>query len=265
MEQVSQDVPNRDRAVARLAAVPFDTLRGRLLRIPLKLLPRGMVVSVRSGINRGLHWTIGSSTHGCWLGTYETCKQDAMRRLVRPGMTIFDIGANAGFYTMAFSRLVGSRGRVYAFEPLAENVTNLLRHVAINNTDNVTVIQAAVANQSGIVGFQRAASNATGTIAVNGGYQVPAVSLDDLIKKGTLPVPDIVKMDVEGAEARVLEGAPSLLRSKKSVWFIAMHGEEQARRCQAILFDADYRLYRLEGTELRHGPLPTDEIYAVPA
>jgi FkbM family methyltransferase len=224
-----------------------------------------MVVSVRSGINRGLHWMIGSSTHGCWLGTYETDKQDAIRRLVRPGMTIFDIGANAGFYTMAFSRLVGTQGRVYAFEPLAENVTNLLRHVAINNADNVTVIQAAVAHQSGIVGFRRNASNATGTITDSGGYQVPAISLDDLIKNGTLPVPDVVKMDVEGAESRVLEGAPSLLRSKKTVWFIAIHGEEQARRCQTILFDADYRVYRLEGTELRRGPLPTDEIYAVPA
>jgi FkbM family methyltransferase len=154
---------------------------------------------------------------------------------------------------------------VYAFEPLAENVTNLLRHIAINNADNVTVIQAAVVHQSGIVGFQRTASNATGTITGSGGYQVPAISLDDLIQKGTLPVPDIVKMDVEGAKSRVLEGAPSLLRLKKTVWFIAMHGDEQARRCQTILFDADYRFYRLEGTELHHGPLLTDEIYAVPA
>ena len=248
-----------------LATAPSDTLHGRLMRLPLKLLPRGMMVSVRSGVNRGLRWVVGSSTHGCWLGTYETGKQDAVRRLARPGMTIFDIGANAGFYTLAFSRLVGAQGRVYAFEPLAENVVNLLRHVAINNADNVTVIQAAAAHQPGIVAFQRAANNATGRITGSGWYQVPAISLDDLIQKGTLPVPDIVKMDVEGAESRVLEGALSLLRSKNTVWLIAIHDEEQARHCQAILSDTNYRLYRLDGTELSPGPLFTDEIYAVPA
>lgn len=167
-----------------LVTAPRDTLRGRLLRLPLRLLPRGMVVSVRSGINHGLHWIIGSSTHGCWLGTYETHKQDAVRRLARPGMTIFDVGANAGFYTMAFSRLVGAKGRVYAFEPFAENVANLLKHVAIN---------------------------------------------------------------------------------RKTVWLVALHGDEQKRRCQSLLIEAGYRLYGLDGTEFDSGPLPTDEIYAVPA
>lgn len=132
---------------------PSDTLRGRLLRLPLKLLPCGMMVSVRSGVNRGFRWMVGSSTHGCWLGTYEADKQDAVRRLAKPGMTIFDVGANAGFYTMAFSRLVGAKGRVYAFEPLAGNVANLLKHVAINNASNVTVIQTAVADRSGVVAF----------------------------------------------------------------------------------------------------------------
>lgn len=243
---------------------PSDTLRGRLLRLPLKLLPRGMMVSVCSGVNRGFRWMVGSSTHGCWLGTYEADKQDAVRRLAKPGMTIFDVGANAGFYTMAFSRLVGAKGRVYAFEPLAGNVANLLKHVAINNAGNVTVIQTAVADRSGIVAFQRGANNAIGMIAVNGEYWVPAVSLDELIQKGTAAVPDIVKMDVEGAESRVLEGAGLLLNRRKTVWLVAMHGEEQKRRCQSLLTEAGYRLYSLDGTEFGSGLLPTDEIYAVP-
>lgn len=93
-------------------------------------------------------------------------------------------------------------------------------------------------------------------IAVNGEYWVPAVSLDELIQKGTAAVPDIVKMDVEGAEL--------LLNRRKTVWLVAMHGEEQKRRCQSLLTEAGYRLYSLDGTEFGSGLLPTDEIYAVP-
>ncbi len=247
-----------------LATAPSDTLLGWLLRLPLKLLPRGMVVSVRSGVNRGLRWIVGASTHGCWLGTYEAEKQRALQRLVAPGMTVFDVGANAGFYTIAFSRLVGPQGQVYVFEPLAENVSNILKHVLLNRAGNVTVVQAAVADRFGIVAFRRAASNAMGLIAENGEYRVPAVSLDHLITEESMPVPDIVKMDVEGAESRVLEGAWSLLNRRKTIWFVATHGEEQEHRCRSILTRAGYRLYKLDGTELDPGSLPADEIYAVP-
>src|SRR5688572_27975846 len=88
---------------------------GALLRLPLRAIPKRTTVKVQSGINRGMKWIVGSSIHGCWLGTYELEKQPVIERFVRPGMTVFDIGANAGFYTLAFSRLVGEEGRVWAF------------------------------------------------------------------------------------------------------------------------------------------------------
>lgn len=103
-----------------------------------------------------------------------------------------------------------------------------------------------------------------GLIANSGEYRVPAVSLDYLITEESMLVPDIIKMDVEGAESRVLEGARFLLNRRKTIWFVAMHGEEQEHRCQSILTRAGYRLYKLDGTELDPGSLPTDEIYVVP-
>lgn len=61
------------------------SLFGRLLRLPLKLLPAGLTVPVLSGLNRGMKWKVGSSVHGCWLGFYEKDKQQLIARLIQPG------------------------------------------------------------------------------------------------------------------------------------------------------------------------------------
>lgn len=130
--------------------IPAQTVLGKLIRLPLLVVPRTAVVRVLKGVNRGFKWIVGSSTHGCWLGTYESEKQCAISRFVKPGMTVFDIGAHAAFYTLAFSRLVGETGKVWAFEPLAGKVDYLLRHIRLNLLDNVKLMQAAVADKNGI-------------------------------------------------------------------------------------------------------------------
>lgn len=138
--------------------IPSSSFVGWLLRLPLKIIPRGSVVRIRTGLNRGMKWIVGSSTHGCWLGTYESDKQVVLSRFLKPGMTVFDVGANAGFYTLAFSRLVGDRGQVWAFEPYAINVGNLIRHIELNDLNNVNLVQAAVAD--------RGASAASGLLKI---------------------------------------------------------------------------------------------------
>jgi hypothetical protein len=93
------------------SAISNRTLLGKVLRLPLRLLPKGMAIPILRGSAKGLKWIVGSSNHGCWLGTYELEKQVALERFVKPGMTVYDIGAQAGFYTLFFSRLVGGGGR----------------------------------------------------------------------------------------------------------------------------------------------------------
>src|SRR5207302_1740225 len=183
------------------------TLPGFLLRLPLRVLPKNRVVKVQSGLNRGLRWVVGSSVHGCWLGHYEHDKQKAFRRFVSTGMHVFDVGANAGFYTLASARLVGPSGYVWAFEPCAENAHNLLRHVQLNALGNVRVVQAAVASRAGISGFSVAPSNSMGRISDTADYLVPSLAIDDFRVQRTVPVPDVMKIDVEGAENHVLLGA----------------------------------------------------------
>lgn len=250
--------------MTHFALTPRNTLLGRLLRFPLRFIARDQVMTVRAGLNRGLKWIAGASTHGCWIGTYEHDKQQLVAGLVRPGMKAFDIGANAGFYTLAFSRLVGESGHVWAFEPFAENVANLLDHLRINNLSNVTVFQAAVADRAGIAGFQVRESNSMGALsAAVEQYRVPTLSLDALVREGAIPLPDLVKMDVEGAEGLVLKGAPELLSHRRTTWLIALHGDEQAAMCARILRDNGYDIRTMAGAPVA-GPIAVDEIYAVP-
>jgi FkbM family methyltransferase len=211
-----------------------------------------------------MKWIVGSSVHSCWIGTYELELQKVIQVFIKPGMTVLDIGANAGFYTLAFSRLVGEKGQVWAFEPFAENMQNLLRHLRINQLRNVTLVQAAIASEPGLGFFRVSADKHTGSIAKEGQYRVPTLSLDKLMDQKAFPAPDLIKMDVEGAESSILEGAQKLLSTKKSVLFISLHGEQQMKRCQQMLLSAGYRIFRLNGSELSEKPFKENEIYAIP-
>lgn len=238
---------------------------GTLLRMPLRLIPRSSVVTVRSGLNKGARWRIGSSIHKCWLGTYEPEKQDLFSRLVRPGMVVWDVGANAGFYTLALSRLVGREGRVYAFEPLAENVDNMLKHVELNDLSNVIVVQAALGERGGLVGFEAARLNSMGQISDNEeSYLVPALTVDEFVAQHPDAHPDLLKIDVEGAESGLLRGATQFLSNAAPEIVLALHGKAQSRLCFDQLIELGYTLYRLDGSPMPAArPGERDEIYAI--
>jgi FkbM family methyltransferase len=236
---------------------------GALVRLPLKLIPRGHVTVVRRGINKGLRWVVGSSIHGCWLGTYEHEKQTLMSRLVRPGMVVWDVGANAGFYMLAFSRLVGGDGKVYAFEPLAENTNNLLTHIRLNNIKNTRIVQAALAAETGLTGFSVAASNSMGHISQDeSSYLVPTLTVDDFLARFPEARPDLIKIDIEGAEGLLLSGASELLRHSAPEIVLALHGDAQSHQCADLLHSHGYSLYYLNGLSADSMPLTSDEIYA---
>lgn len=90
----------------------FRSPLGKLLRLPLKLIPDKTVLPVLQGKLKGKKWIKGSSINGCWLGTYEFDKQQLFQDYVKPGMVIYDVGANAGFYTLLSSVLTGNSGKV---------------------------------------------------------------------------------------------------------------------------------------------------------
>jgi len=144
------------------------TLVGRLLRLPLSLIPPEATMPILQSKSKGKRWIVGSSDHGCWLGSYEYAKRRAFENAVKEGSTVFDIGANAGFYTVLASALVGANGRVFAFEPVPSNLHYLREHLRLNAIKNVSVIEAAVSDRTGVAYFYEGPNASMGHIAAEG-------------------------------------------------------------------------------------------------
>lgn len=233
-----------------LSGISNRSFVGRALRLPLRLIPDCMEVRIIQGPMRGKRWVAGSSNHGCWLGSYEFAKQREIAAAVRPGMVCFDIGANVGFYTLLFSELGGPQGSVVAFEPVPENCGFLRRHVSLNRCHNVVVQELALADFDGTARFDATHSSSEGHLSDAGSLVVRCARIDSLIAAGKIAPPDLMKVDVEGAETAVLEGAAKLFARRKPIIFLATHGERPHAECCRLLKQLGYRLTPLNGPPL---------------
>jgi FkbM family methyltransferase len=244
--------------VIDLSGISTFNLVGRALRLPLRLVPKGASLPILQGALRGKRWIAGSSNHGCWLGSYEAAKQRKMIELVRPGMVCWDVGANVGFYTLLLAELVGVSGRVFAFEPVPCNVELLRRHVEMNRYQNVRIFPCALGDFDGEALFDPGPNRAVGHMAAGGTLKVPCSRADTLLAAGEVEAPDVVKIDVEGAEADVLRGARGAME-KHPMMFLATHGEPTHRACLELLAASAYKIRALDGGP----PEGTDEVVAV--
>ncbi|MFN0039730.1 MAG: FkbM family methyltransferase [Burkholderiales bacterium] len=134
-----------------------------------------------------------------------------LRKLVRPGMRILDIGANYGLYTLSLARGVGGGGRVLAVEPCAETAACLRESLALNQFHFVTVVQAALSNRTGKAQLQVGANSELNSLAADaqgGGSteEVNLATLDGLAAEHVIDEVDFVKMDAEGEEERIIRG-----------------------------------------------------------
>lgn len=225
-------------------------LLGRIMRFPLRFIPQQTVLPVIQGKLRGKKWIVGSSIHSCWLGMYEHDERILFEQTIAQGSVVFDIGANVGFYTLLASVLVGPTGRVFAFEPLERNLSYLRQHLRLNDVKNVTVIEAAVLDRSGAASIEEGPRGSIGSMAhisPHGKGQVRTVALDELVATGQLPLPDYVKMDIEGAERLALAGARSTLERCHPTIFLATHGTEVHQECRCFLEALSYQLQPLDG------------------
>ena len=82
-------------------------------------------------------------------GVYEPCETEFVMNEIKKGDVVLDIGANIGYYTLIFARLVGEEGKVFAFEPDPENFALLKKNVEINGYHNVVLVQKAISNKTG--------------------------------------------------------------------------------------------------------------------
>ncbi len=240
------------------SALSERSLPGKLLRLPLRLLPAEAQMPILQGRLRGKKWIVGSSIHGCWLGSYEYEKQQLFAQHIISGSVVYDIGAHAGFYTLLASVLVGTAGRVIALEPVPRNLFYLKEHLRINAVRNVQVLETAVADRRGMARFDEGVGSSQGRLAAQGSLSVPVTTLDTLVFEEGLPCPDAIKIDVEGAELLVLSGAKTLLARRHPTLFLATHGAAVHNECCTFLRSLGYRLSPITG----HSIEATDELLA---
>jgi FkbM family methyltransferase len=188
----------------------------------------GAEVRIRHGEAAGMWIAPFQANPGYALGTSEPHVQRFLAVNLRAGQVFYDVGANVGFLTLVGARAVGQSGRVYSFEPLPDNVAALKHNVGLNRLSQVEIIEAAVADESGSSEFaigtsttsRLASSHAT---TENRHFLVPTVSLDDAVTEMGFAPPDVVKIDVEGAESRVLRGMGSVISTFHPVILCEIH------------------------------------------
>ena len=148
-----------------------------------------------------------------------------IKKNVRPGMNVFDLGANFGWFSLIFSKLVGSSGHVYAFEADPTLIKTINDNVKLNNLDNVTVIPKAISNKSQVGEFslnetydtrsQLGAKSPKGKI-----IKIETISLDEFCDENNIKQVDFIKMDIEGSEPKAIEGMKKIISSNPNLKII---------------------------------------------
>lgn len=183
------------------------------------------------GAARGLRFNVASSHSAFVLGTHETEVQRAFASLLRPGMVYFDAGANVGFFAILAARLLGASGRVVCFEPLPDNARQIEFNAQLNGFTNIQICLEALGSSIRKETFFTSAEptwgmlNSVGKIPErsSGNIEVSVRTLDSFCQPGGLPYPDLIKIDVEGAEAELLEGAGATIAACRPLLIIELH------------------------------------------
>ena len=190
---------------------------------------------IQQGIGKGLRFNSGASVAGFMLGTTEIGLQSAFGLFVRPNMTVFDVGANVGFYSTISARLVGSEGKVVAFEPLPANVKMITHNARMNAFKHISVQDLALGKEDGEAQFVISSDPNWGRLAsleapdaVVGEQTVRVARIDSLVRDKHVPAPGLMKIDVEGAEVDVLLGASETLEASRPILFVDLHGTNAA-------------------------------------
>jgi len=252
-------------ALARFAGTPF------LSRLPSDLGGSSFVCDLHDTISREV----------CFTGRYEPQETQLAVRLLGPGRVVADVGANWGYFSLVCAHLVGRTGRVIALEPHPRLASMLEENVAANALSQVEVHRVAAGATSeskGFVSFDEQGGN-WGVSRGAQGSEVPdfesqAVGLDALLDQRQADRIDLVKIDIEGAEAEAIRGmAAGLERHRYRYVLLECHPAELARMGASVeqslapLRRAGYRGWHIDHSAAMHRRaaaswVPTAELLA---
>jgi FkbM family methyltransferase len=216
------------------------------------------VAEIASGPGKGLRFDAEHGTMEFASGRYERPVQDALASLVRPGAVCYDVGANLGFFSVLLGRLAGPSGLIYAFEPVPRNAAMIERNARLNRMRNIKVLSVALSRTDGR-GELLLARHVGGAVLRGAGVPVDLAghatvetcAIDTLVGSRKIEPPDVVKIDVEGAEMDVLRGMERVLRARAPVVVLELDDETEAAceekiaLCRSFLGSLGYRTAHL--------------------
>lgn len=170
---------------------------------------------------------------------YETLHLFSQRLQV--GDVVLDIGANIGLFSLLGAKVVGSQGKVFAFEPSQKTFDALNRNIQLNNFQNITPVKLALSDVNGVISLGDVENDAYNFIDIKAKNntptteQVPMLRLDDWVKTANIARVNFIKIDIEGAELLCFKGAAETLRHHRPT--IIMECDE--RWCKRF----DYKVY----------------------
>lgn len=152
---------------------------------------------------------------------YEENETNFIKDSINEGDIVIDIGANIGYYTLLFARLVGNTGKVYSFEPDPRNCLLLEKNIQINDYNNIVLEKKAISDKTEKSILYVTDDNAGSTMhkgnsTTKNEIDIDAITLDDYFKANSI-APDFIKIDIEGYELNALKGMKMVLQSSNKI------------------------------------------------
>jgi FkbM family methyltransferase len=175
-------------------------------------------------------------------GEYSEGEVEVFRKILKPGDTAIDVGANIGAFTVPMARLVGESGKIYAFEASNKNLELLRKNVADNRLDGIVeVIPKAASDGPGPLKISKQDALHAYTSGYDGGneFEVDAQRIDDL----NLQKCRLIKIDVDRHELQVIRGARETIKGCRPILYVENESDEHRKQLIAEIVELGYRLY----------------------
>ena len=196
------------------------------------LMPDKFYLINYSGGKIYLNFREGVMTREVLLGMYETSKINLFKRILKPDMTIIDIGAHRGFFSFLSAKLMEDKGKIYSIEPDSVNLSRLKKGLRANKYNSIKIIQLAISNKNGFLKLYKGDKSGHHSLTEDMGYGSTVVKvqkLDDFIKENKIKKVDLIKVDVEGADVEVIEGAQELLKQENLKIIMDIHNIDRRK------------------------------------
>jgi FkbM family methyltransferase len=189
-------------------------------------------VTILHGPAAGLRFVAEEGKVGFTLGSEEPELQAELARLLTPGDVFYDVGANVGFMTLVGAALVGRTGRVIAFEPIPRLAAAVRANAERNGLAQIEVHELALADEEATARFVVPEESSGAHLAdVNAGdgetFDVQVTTLDAFLARTGAPPPTAIKLDIEGAELRALDGMRRTLATHGPALVVELHGTRE--------------------------------------